>query len=99
MHLAVAANTATFSKAEINIGIIPTFGGTQRLPRNIGRKAAIELILTGRGFGVRSSEFRCLLTTDTDTDTSHQPLATSLPRYPTTCGQIPAQRRSIHSKG
>ncbi len=49
-HIALAADTATFSKAEINIGIIPTFGGTQRLPRNIGRKAAIELILTGRTF-------------------------------------------------
>ncbi len=49
-HMAFAADTATFSKAEINIGIIPTFGGTQRLPRNIGRKAAIELILSGRTF-------------------------------------------------
>jgi enoyl-CoA hydratase len=49
-HIALAAETATFSKAEINIGIMPTFGGTQRLPRNIGRKAAIELILTGRTF-------------------------------------------------
>ena len=49
-HIALAAASATFSKAEINIGIIPTFGGTQRLPRNVGRKAAIELILTGRVF-------------------------------------------------
>ena len=43
-HIAFAVDTAMFSKAEINIGIIPTFGGTQRLPRNVGRKAAIELI-------------------------------------------------------
>lgn len=50
-HLALAADTADFCKAEINIGIVPTFGGTQRLPRNVGRKAATELILTGRVFG------------------------------------------------
>jgi enoyl-CoA hydratase len=49
-HLALAADTASFSKAEINIGIIPTFGGTQRLPRNVGRKAALDLILSGRTF-------------------------------------------------
>jgi enoyl-CoA hydratase/carnithine racemase len=49
-HIALAADTAVFSKAEINVGIIPTFGGTQRLPRNVGRKAATELILTGRTF-------------------------------------------------
>jgi enoyl-CoA hydratase/carnithine racemase len=55
MHLALAATTAVFSKAEINIGIIPTFGGTQRLPRNIGRKAAIELILTGRRFSAQEA--------------------------------------------
>ena len=49
-HIALAAQEATFSKAEVNIGIIPTFGGTQRLPRNVGRKAALELILSGRVF-------------------------------------------------
>jgi enoyl-CoA hydratase len=49
-HLAIAARSATFCKSEINIGIIPTFGGTQRLPRQVGRKVALELILSGRRF-------------------------------------------------
>ncbi len=49
-HLALAAEGAVFAKAEVDIGLIPTFGGTQRLPRSVGRKAAIELILTGRRF-------------------------------------------------
>jgi enoyl-CoA hydratase len=54
-HMALAADTAVFSKAEINIGIIPTFGGTQRLPRHVGRKAAVELILTGRRFDAKEA--------------------------------------------
>ena len=47
VHLAVASDRAVFAKPEINIGIPPTFGGTQRLPRLAGRKRALELLLTG----------------------------------------------------
>ncbi len=45
--LAIAADTALFAKPEINLGFPPPFGGTQRLPRLIGRKRALRLILTG----------------------------------------------------
>ena len=50
-HLAVAISAATFAKAEIDTGIIPCFGGTQRLPRIAGRKRALELIVTGSAIG------------------------------------------------
>ncbi|MEJ8571140.1 crotonase/enoyl-CoA hydratase family protein [Microbaculum marinum] len=50
VHLAVASERALFAKPEINIGIPPTFGGTQRLPRLAGRKRALELLLTGDPF-------------------------------------------------
>lgn len=50
VHLAVASERATFAKPEIAIGITPTFGGTQRLPRLAGRKRALEYLLTGDAF-------------------------------------------------
>lgn len=50
VHLAVASDQAEFAKPEINIGIPPTFGGTQRLPRLAGRKRALEFLLTGDRF-------------------------------------------------
>lgn len=50
VHLAIASDQAQFAKPEINIGIPPTFGGTQRLPRLAGRKRALEYLLTGDPF-------------------------------------------------
>lgn len=45
--LAIASDDALFAKSEIKLGFPPPFGGTQRLPRHIGRKRALEMILTG----------------------------------------------------
>lgn len=50
VHLAIASERASFAKPEIKLGMPPTFGGTQRLPRLAGRKRALEALLTGDAF-------------------------------------------------
>lgn len=46
-HIRIAAHDGLFGLPELNLGIIPGFGGTQRLPRLVGSAKALELILTG----------------------------------------------------
>jgi enoyl-CoA hydratase len=46
--IVIAADNARFGQPEITLGIMPGIGGTQRLPRAIGKAKAMDLILTGR---------------------------------------------------
>jgi len=52
----LAADTAKFGQPEINLGVIPGMGGTQRLIRAVGYYKAAELVLSGRFMGAEEAE-------------------------------------------
>ncbi|MGB6123924.1 MAG: enoyl-CoA hydratase, partial [Gordonia sp. (in: high G+C Gram-positive bacteria)] len=52
----IAGDTARFGQPEINLGVIPGIGGSQRLTRAIGKAKAMDLILTGRQMKVDEAE-------------------------------------------
>jgi enoyl-CoA hydratase len=49
--LRIAADTAKFGQPEINLGLMPGYAGSQRLPRLVGRGRALDLLLTGNPIG------------------------------------------------
>ena len=55
-HLRYAAATAKMGLPEVELGIIPGYGGTQRLPRIVGRGRALELILTAKRIDAATAE-------------------------------------------
>jgi|GEM_PF-117612 len=54
-RIAADADTTAIALPEINLGLIPGYGGTQRLPRLIGQQAALNMILTGNPVGAREA--------------------------------------------
>jgi enoyl-CoA hydratase len=46
-HVRIASDVAKFGQPEVKLGLIPGYGGTQRLPRLVGRGRALQLLLTG----------------------------------------------------
>ncbi len=67
-HFRIASSNARFGQPEVNLGLIPGYGGTQRLPLLIGKGRAIELLITGDMLSAQKAYEWGLVNHVTDTD-------------------------------
>ena len=88
----IAADSATFGQPEVNLGIIPGFGGTQRLPRLVGEAKALEMNLVGDPIGAYEA-LRLGLVNQVVPD--HELFDTSLQWARKLAGQAPVAIREI----
>ena len=70
--IVIAADTAVFGQPEIKVGVIPGAGGTQRLPRAVGKAKAMDLVLTARMMNAEEAERAGLVSRVVPADTLHQ---------------------------
>jgi enoyl-CoA hydratase/3-hydroxyacyl-CoA dehydrogenase len=95
----IAADSALFGQPEINLGIIPGFGGTQRLPRLVGEAKALEMNLTGDAISADDAYEHGLVTRVVP---DHELLDTALAWARKLSGQAPlavGQIKRVSAKG
>lgn len=99
-HIRMAADNARFGQPEVNLGIIPGYGGTQRLTRLVGRGKALEIMLSGGMVDAREALAIGLVNHVTPADglmaETRRLLATILSRSPVAVARVIAAVNASH---
>ena len=99
-HVRIASDKAKFGQPEVKLGIVPGYGGSQRLPRLVGKGRALELLLTGdmidAGEALRIGLVNRVVSPDALLETSRAMLTTMLGNGPLALAQcIDAVNRGL----